>query len=101
MFQEKVWQLCRKIPRGRVTTYKILGDKLKTKAYRAVGQALKRNPYAPLVPCHRVVASDGKLGGFMGQKVGKCLSKKIALLKKEGIHVQNGRIKNFEQKIWY
>ncbi len=100
MFQEKVWQLCRKIPRGKVTTYKILGDKLKTKAYRAVGQALKRNPYAPEVPCHRVVASDGRLGGFMGQKTGKCLSKKVALLQKEGIQVQDGKIMNFEQKIW-
>lgn len=101
MFQEKVWQLCRKIPKGRVTTYKILGDKLKTKAYRAIGQALKRNPYAPEVPCHRVVASDGKLGGFMGRRTGKCLTKKVDLLKKEGVCVQDGKIKDFEKVVWY
>ena len=100
-FNQKVWKLCQKIPRGKVTTYKILGDKLRTKAYRAVGQALKRNPYAPEVPCHRVVASDGRLGGFMGKRMGRCLSKKVALLQKEGIRIQNGKIENFEQTIWY
>ena len=59
MFSEKVYFLTKKVPKGRVTTYKELAKKLKTKAYRAVGQALKCNPYAPKVPCHRVVKSVG------------------------------------------
>ena len=57
-FNEKVWQLTKKIPKGKVTTYKLIAQKLKTKAYRAVGQALKRNPHAPKVPCHRVVIKE-------------------------------------------
>jgi len=100
MFQEKVWALCRKIPRGKVTTYKILAEKLGVKSYQAIGQALKRNPYAPQVPCHRVVASDGRLGGFMGQRTGKCLMKKTSLLRKEGISIEKNKIINFEKMLW-
>ena len=100
MFQEKVWELCREIPKGKVTTYKALAEKLGTRAYQAIGQALKRNPYAPEVPCHRVVASDGSLGGFMGKRAGKCLTKKVALLKKEGVSIARGKIRDFEQVLW-
>ena len=60
-FNEKVYSLLRKVPKGKVTTYKELAEKLNTKAYRAVGQAMKCNPYAPEVPCHRVVSSSGKI----------------------------------------
>ncbi|MEK6856540.1 MAG: MGMT family protein, partial [Nanoarchaeota archaeon] len=63
MLSEKVYGLCKKIPEGKISTYREIGKKLNTKAYRAVGQALKRNPYAPNVPCHRVVSSSGKIGG--------------------------------------
>ena len=62
----KVYNLLKQIPRGRVTTYKSLAQALHSKAYRAVGQILKKNPCAPLVPCHRVVKSDGTIGGYMG-----------------------------------
>ena len=95
-----MWQLCRKIPKGKVTTYKILARKLGVKAYQAIGQALKRNPYAPEVPCHRVVASDGSPGGFMGKRTGKCLTKKVSLLQKEGIRIEKGKIMNFEKVLW-
>ena len=81
-FSNKVLQLTKKIPKGKVSTYKILAEKLNTKAYRAVGQALKRNPFAPNVPCHRVIASDGSLHGYEGILNN---NKKVNLLKKEGI----------------
>ncbi|MDP3640290.1 MAG: MGMT family protein [Nanoarchaeota archaeon] len=69
-FERKVYALCRKIPEGKVTTYKSIAEALGTKAYRAVGQALKKNPYAPQVPCHRVIATDGSLGGYCGERSG-------------------------------
>lgn len=86
-FQEKVWALTARIPLGYVTTYGEIARALGTKAYRAVGQALNRNPYAPAVPCHRVVGSDGRLTGFATG-----LSKKHALLKREGIALHHDRV---------
>jgi len=66
-FNEQVWAICTRIPAGRVTTYGLIAKKLgKPRAARAVGQALNRNPYAPTVPCHRVVGADGKLTGYGG-----------------------------------
>ena len=86
-FQNKVYKLCKKIPKGKVTTYKIIAEKLGTKAYRAVGNALNKNPYAPKVPCHRVVNTDGGLGGFA-----KGVNKKIKLLKNEGVEIKNKKV---------
>ena len=94
-FQNKVYELCKKVPRGKVTTYKEIAKAMKTKAYRAVGQALRRNPWAPNVPCHRVVCSDGSLGGFMGKRTETAVRKKILLLKKEKVVVKNGKIVQF------
>ena len=96
-FQRKVLELTKKIPKGKVTTYKEIAKKMKTKAYRAVGNALKKNPYSPEVPCHRVVNSDGSLGGYQGKLNSR---KKIQLLKKEGIIVEKGRIINFNNKMF-
>ncbi|MBI1935091.1 MGMT family protein, partial [Candidatus Woesearchaeota archaeon] len=83
-----------KVPKGKVTTYKALAESLGTKAYRAVGQATRHNPYAPEVPCHRVVNSDGRIGGFMGSNNPKSkeVKKKIKLLRKEGVEVKNNKI---------
>ena len=101
-FNEKVWKLCRKVPKGRVTTYKALAEALNTKAYRAVGNAMNRNPYGILecssnemVPCHRVVDSKGHLHGFAHG-----LKKKAMLLRSEGIIIENNAIKDFE-KVMY
>ena len=91
-FQSKVYALCSRIPKGRVTTYKILAEKLKTKAYRAVGQALNKNPFAPRVPCHRVIAHNGTLGGFA-----QGLAAKKRLLDKEGIIIKNNRVVHFDE----
>ena len=86
-FQERVYKYCKNIPVGKVSSYKAIARAMKTKAYRAVGRALNKNPYAPKVPCHRVVNSNGRLGGFASG-----LKKKIALLKKEGVKIKNNRI---------
>jgi O6-methylguanine-DNA--protein-cysteine methyltransferase len=66
-----------------------------SKAYQAVGQVLKNNPYAPEVPCHRVVRSDGHIGGFMGKTDGGEINRKINLLKSEGVEVRQGLVVNF------
>ena len=91
-FNEKVWNACARVPRGKVTTYGAIAKALGTKAHRAVGNALHANPYAPRVPCHRVVKSDGSVGGFGGG-----VRKKIRMLKKEGIKIEKWKIKNFEK----
>ena len=84
---EKVYYYCKKVPRGKVTTYKAIAQAIGTRAYRAVGGALHRNPYTPTVPCHRVVNSNGELHGFA-----QGLKKKEEMLKKEGIIITKGRI---------
>ena len=73
---QKLYDLLTKIPQGKVTTYKELALQLKTKGYRAVGQIVGANPNAPQVPCHRVVRTDGGLGGYAFG-----IDKKIAILK--------------------
>jgi methylated-DNA-[protein]-cysteine S-methyltransferase len=86
-FAQKVWAITATIPRGQVMTYADVARRLHTTAYRAVGQALHVNPYAPGVPCHRVVGSDGKLTGFAGG-----LPKKRKLLESEGVHFARQRV---------
>jgi len=75
----------RQIPPGRVTTYGILADFLDIRSPRAVGQALRANPYAPVVPCHRVVRQDGSLGGYFGESTVLAFRKKKQLLEAEGV----------------
>jgi len=89
-----------RIPRGKVTTYGLIAKKLHTKAYRAVGNACRHNPYAPRVPCHRVVKSDGTIGGFGGKTKGKTVQNKVYLLRKEKVQVKDGKIVNFEKVLF-
>jgi len=98
-FENMVYDLLRNVPEGKVTTYKRLAERMGTKAYRAIGSALARNPYAPEVPCHRVVSSNGKIGGFMGKKSGPTILKKQNLLKDEGVEVKDGKIVGFKSKL--
>jgi methylated-DNA-[protein]-cysteine S-methyltransferase len=86
-FNQKVWALTARIPEGKVTTYADIARALKTKGYRAVGNALNRNPYAPDVPCHRVVGSDGSLTGFASG-----IPKKRKILKEEGIQFRGEKV---------
>ena len=82
-FQQKVWAYLRKIPYGSVKTYSQVAKGIgKPLASRAVANAIGQTPYAPKVPCHRVIRSDGSLGGYSGK--GGRKTKKF-LLKKEGI----------------
>ena len=82
-FQLKVWTYLRKIPRGKVKTYSQVAKAIgKPLAVRAVANAIGKNPYAPKIPCHRVIRSDGSLGGYSGK--GGVKTKRF-LLKKEGI----------------
>src|SRR3989338_8899470 len=93
-FNESIYSALKRVPKGRVTTYKILAEAIGTKAYRAVGQAMRCNPYAPKVPCHRVVKSDGSIGGFQGSinPNSRETKKKIRMLKKEGVEIKNNKI---------
>ncbi|MDO8730839.1 MAG: MGMT family protein [Candidatus Omnitrophota bacterium] len=80
-FQRKVYAALLKIPKGQVRTYAQVARMIgKPNAARAVGQALKRNRWAPAIPCHRVIASDGSLGGYSGPGG---LAAKRRLLRKE------------------
>jgi methylated-DNA-[protein]-cysteine S-methyltransferase len=93
-FQKRVLTLLTKIPKGKVTTYgeiaKALGD---VGLSRAVGNAVRNNPFAPEVPCHRVIKSTGNIGGFDGATSGEKVAKKVRLLQEEGVVVDDqGRI---------
>lgn len=96
-FQEKVWEALRLIPCGKVTTYKAVADFLQTKAVRAVGTAAGKNPYAPDIPCHRIVLSDGKVGNYSDVRG---VDKKIELLASEGVFVKDSKIVDFKEKLF-
>ena len=82
-FQLKVWAYLRKIPRGSLKTYSQVAKAIgKPHAVRAVANAIGKNPLAPKIPCHRVIRSDGSLGGYSGK--GGIKTKRL-LLKKEGV----------------
>jgi methylated-DNA-[protein]-cysteine S-methyltransferase len=106
-FNQRVWQLLKQIPEGKVTTYKIIAEKLGIKAYRAIGNACAKNPYSVLqliegkkreittssiIPCHRVVNSLGHLHGFGGSKSNCLLNKKRMLLEREGVEIKNNKV---------
>lgn len=137
-FSEKCYALLKKVPKGKITTYKELAHALGTKAYRAVGNAMNKNPYGYpvisseairnrrsvlrgdskrtsgffLVPCHRVIKSNGEIGEFAERlcderkKSGRAGSrvpgtkKKIEMLKKEGIPIKKNRIENMENFLY-
>lgn len=95
-FEKRVWTALCQVPKGQVTTYALLAAHLNSSP-RAVGNALRRNPFAPEVPCHRVVATGGTLGGFKGKwprdGEGITLDEKRMLLRREGVKLDPaGRI---------
>ena len=94
LFQSKVYNLLKQIPSGKVSTYKILAQQLNTKAYQAIGKACRENPFFPKVPCHRVVKSDGSLGGYQGKLYHPL---KAELLNKEGIPITDWKIQDFKK----
>lgn len=87
-FDQRCYQLIKAVPPGKVTTYKAVAQALGTQAFRAVGQAMHRNPNAPKTPCHRVINSNGDVGGYVyGTK------RKIALLSSEGILIDGTKVR--------
>jgi methylated-DNA-[protein]-cysteine S-methyltransferase len=95
-FQQQCYQTLKdKVPAGRVITYGGLAQLIgHPNAHRAVGSAMNKNPFAPKVPCHRVVKSNGELGGFALD-----LKIKIKRLQKEGVQVMNNKIVDFKEKV--
>lgn len=86
-FQRKVYLALLQVPRGTTITYRQLAQRIGCRSAQAVGQALKHNPFAPYVPCHRVIATDGTLGGYHGQTQGPSIERKLQLLRDEGIEI--------------
>jgi|SRR3989344_1499090 len=86
-FNDNVYELCKKIPKGKVSTYYEIARKLNTKAYRAVGNALNKNKDLINIPCFKIVNKNGELGGYaLG------LKEKIKRLEKERIEIENNKI---------
>lgn len=95
-FERKVLVTTFRIPHGKVSTYKRIAEKIdRPKAYRAVANALHKNPLHPIVPCHRVVRSDGKFGGES-----KEAESRRKLVEKEGVPLRNNQVK-INEKILY
>jgi methylated-DNA-[protein]-cysteine S-methyltransferase len=84
-FEMAVYQAVRQIPVGKVTSYGKIALEISRGTARSVGTALAKNPFAPEVPCHRVVRADGSLGGFYGQTAGPQIARKVKLLESEGV----------------
>ena len=84
-FQLKVWNYLKKIPKGKVKTYAQVAKAVgKPKAVRAVANAIGKNPYPPSIPCHRVIRSNGGLGGYSGSGG---IKQKLKLLRSEKIDI--------------
>jgi O-6-methylguanine DNA methyltransferase len=97
-FRERCYAFIKLIPPGRVMTYGDVALAIgKPGAARAVGTAMRLNPDAPKTPCHRVVPSNGSIGNYSGS-LG--IAGKVALLKKEGVPIANGRVQEFERVRW-
>ncbi|MBU1197249.1 MGMT family protein [Candidatus Micrarchaeota archaeon] len=91
-FSQSVLALTKRIPRGRVSTYRDIARALHSRAYRAVGHALHHNPDAPRIPCHRVVRSGGGLGGYaQGARM------KTQRLRQEGVRIDHGMVRDFSR----
>lgn len=86
-FERRVLFEVMKIPRGEIRTYKNIAEAVGTKAYRAVGTALSRNPLPIIIPCHRVVKSDLSIGGYKGG-----MEMKKEILENEGLSIFNNKI---------
>lgn len=91
-FDQKVYEIVKTIPKRKVMTYKSVAEKMGSKAYRAVGNALKNNPDPENIPCHRVVRTDLKIGGYFGHIDDYLSKEKENKLKNEGVKIENGKV---------
>jgi methylated-DNA-[protein]-cysteine S-methyltransferase len=94
-FSDDCYELLSKVPSGQITTYKAIATALNSKAYRAVGTVMAKNKNLIVVPCHRVINNNGKIGQYaLG------INKKILLLENEGIRIRNGKVEEFEKHLY-
>ena len=93
--EQKIYKKLSEVPKGKVTTDGELSKAVGLKnGQRYVGNVMNKNPYPVIIPCHRVVMSDGKVGGYYyGSDV------KTKMLNNEGIQIQNGKIMDWKNKI--
>jgi len=93
---KRIYRKLSEVPKGKITTYGELAKAVGMKnGQRAVGRIMNKNPYPVIIPCHRVVKSDGKVGGYAyGEEI------KSNMLQKEGIEIKNGKISDLEKKIY-
>ena len=93
----KVYKKLLQVPEGKVTTYSDLAKAVGLKnGQRVIGTIMKKNPFPVIVPCHRVVKSDGKVGGYAyGEKI------KSRMLANEGIKIKDGKIIDFDKEKFY
>ena len=93
---KKIYKKLLEVPKGKITTYGELAKAVGLKnGQRAVGKITNKNPYPVIIPCHRVVKSDGKVGGYAyGEEI------KSDMLSKEGIEIKNGKILDLENRIY-
>ena len=93
---KKIYKKLLEVPEGKITTYSELAKAVGfTNGQRAVGKFMNKNPYPVIIPCHRVVKADGKVGGYaFGEEI------KTNMLKKEGIRVKDGKILDWEKAIY-
>ena len=93
---KKIYKKLLEVPKGKITTYGELAKAVGLKnGQRAVGKIMNKNPYPIIIPCHRVIKSDGKIGGYAyGEEI------KTNMLSKEGIKIQNGKILDLENSIY-
>lgn len=91
-FNERCYELLKRVPEGKVTTYREIANALNSKAWRAVGSAMAKNKTLFVIPCHRVVRNDGTIGQYaLGP------DKKTELLMKEGVAVTKGKVQNLRK----
>ena len=95
-FDQNVYKKLMDVPKGKITTYGDLAKAVGLKnGQRIIGKIMNKNPYPVLVPCHRVVMSTGKIGGYAyGEHV------KMKMLSDEGIEITNGTIQSFDKKLF-
>ena len=93
---KKIYKKLSEVPKGKITTYGELAKAVGMKnGQRAVGRIMNKNPYPVIIPCHRVIKSDGKVGGYAyGEEI------KSNMLSKEGIKIKNGKILDLENRIY-
>ena len=92
IIEKKIYRKLLQVPPGKITTYKELASSVGLQnGQRVIGQIMKKNPFPVIIPCHRVVRSDGKIGGYaFGMDIKK------SMLSKEGVCIKKNKIENFE-----